>query len=241
MTAGARVRAQVLFAQIPEWILFAPELSAQAVRTYGVLLRIADRGSRQARAKHSTIAARSGRVSVPTVRRAIEELRAFHGAVEVIKNEDKLGRHANTYYVRAVPLEPQTSLLEMDASGFDEASEPPRSPVIRGVITGEQGPLITGDQQIESPSLEKTSPSAKSPIDRPTTDSIWLAEQITSAWGVAKGALTPAALQRLVGDHGARAVEDALRELHGFPPGEAVRSPYAYVAAMLRERVEASA
>ncbi len=247
---SSRVRAQVRFAQIPEWLLYAPDVSAQAVRVYGVLLRVADRGSRFARARHATIAAKAGEISVATVKRAIDELLAL-GAVEVVHRTDALGQHANDYFVRAIPREAQGSLLDNE----DEASEPGGSPVNRGQLTEERGvtddlgPQLTGDlarRSSESLSVrEKTSPTAKSPTkekskipraQKPTHDSVYLADRINERWSSTKGRLTPPALQLLVARFGARDVEDALRELHGFPPQEAVRSPYAYLEAMLTDR-----
>lgn len=241
-----RVRAQAHFAPIPEWVLFAPELSPQAVRVYGVLLRLAERGSRRGRVRHRTIAARSGGVSVPTIKRAIAELQAF-GAVEVTRKIDRLGQHANEYLVRAVPLEPQTSLLEIPP---ETPSEPGSSPVTWGQVTGERGVTddlgaqVTGDlPRRSSERLEPSdktsptaSPTAKSPIcGKPTPDCLYLAERINERWGASKGRLTPAALQRLVSTFGVQVLEDALRELHGFPPEEAIRSPYAYLQAILAE------
>lgn len=67
---------------------------------------------------------------------------------------------------------------------------------------------------------------------RPTTDSIYLAQRINARWD--SHSLSPAGLQTLVNKYGDGAVEDALRELHGFPPEE-VRSPHAYLETMLRE------
>jgi hypothetical protein len=68
---------------------------------------------------------------------------------------------------------------------------------------------------------------------RPTSDSIYLASRIDEAWGSHR--LTPAALQILADRYGDRALEDKLRELYGFPPGDAIRSAYAYLETMLRE------
>jgi hypothetical protein len=68
---------------------------------------------------------------------------------------------------------------------------------------------------------------------RPTHDSIYLADKINERWDLTS--LTPAAIQKLVNTYGDRAVEDALRALHGFPPEEAIRSPYAYLETMLKE------
>src|SRR4030095_14756878 len=70
------------------------------------------------------------------------------------------------------------------------------------------------------------------PQNQPTVDSIYLARQIAARW---HASLTPAAIQTLVTIYGASLVEDKLRELHGFPPEEAIREPYAYLATMLRE------
>ena len=67
---------------------------------------------------------------------------------------------------------------------------------------------------------------------RPTSDSIYLAQKIDAKWKSHR--LTPAALQKLVDRYGDQAVEDKLRELYGFPPEEAVRSPFAYLSTMLR-------
>ena len=69
--------------------------------------------------------------------------------------------------------------------------------------------------------------------DRPTPDSIYLAQQIDAAWKSHR--LTPAALQNLVNEYGDQRVEDKLRELYGFPPQDAIRSAYAYLETMLRE------
>jgi hypothetical protein len=68
---------------------------------------------------------------------------------------------------------------------------------------------------------------------RPTIDSIYLAARIEARWK--KNGLTAAALQKLVTVYGDTAVEDALRELYGFPPEEAIRSPFAYLETMLAE------
>jgi hypothetical protein len=69
--------------------------------------------------------------------------------------------------------------------------------------------------------------------DRPTSDSIYLAEQIDAKWHSRR--LPPSALQHLVDEYGQQQVEDKLRELYGFPPQDALRSAYAYLVTMLRE------
>lgn len=85
----------------------------------------------------------------------------------------------------------------------------------------------------------QASPTAKRG-EKPTNDTIYLGQQINESWPGSSGRLSPPALQRFVSTYGARAVEDAVRELHGFPPAEAVKSPYAYVESILRDRKEAS-
>jgi hypothetical protein len=69
--------------------------------------------------------------------------------------------------------------------------------------------------------------------DRPTSDSIYLAEQIDAKWHSRR--LPPSALQHLVDEYGQQQVEDKLRELYGFPPQDALRSAYAYLETMLKE------
>jgi len=72
------VSADQHFAVIPEWVLYA-DISAHAVRLYGVLRRYADREGK-AHPSRATLAERI-HVSVPTVKRAMAELVEI-GAVE---------------------------------------------------------------------------------------------------------------------------------------------------------------
>lgn len=70
---------------------------------------------------------------------------------------------------------------------------------------------------------------------RPTHDQIYLAEKVNEHYeGGHRGLVTPGALQRWNACYGVGLVTGALRLLHGFPPEDEVRSPYAYVAAVLR-------
>jgi hypothetical protein len=69
--------------------------------------------------------------------------------------------------------------------------------------------------------------------NRPTSDSIYLAERIDEKWHSRR--LPPSALQHLVDEYGQQQVEDKLRELYGFPPQDALRSAYAYLETMLKE------
>lgn len=72
------------------------------------------------------------------------------------------------------------------------------------------------------------------PNDRPDDDQLYLAERLASAWDQELGI---PALQKLNSKHGRGAVTSALRQLHGFPPAEAVRSLYAYVDSIAAEEV----
>ena len=70
--------------------------------------------------------------------------------------------------------------------------------------------------------------------NRPTHDQIYLAEKVNDRYeGGSRGLVTPAVLQRWNRRYGVVLVSDALRLLHGFPPGDQVRSPYAYLAHIL--------
>lgn len=75
-----KVRAQVLFAVVPEWILYS-EISDRAVRLYGVLARYADRATGKARPGWAELAKRM-HCSPDSVDRAMRELVAL-GAVEI--------------------------------------------------------------------------------------------------------------------------------------------------------------
>jgi hypothetical protein len=46
-------------------------------------------------------------------------------------------------------------------------------------------------------------------------------------------------LQKLNNAYGRVSVTDALRELHGFPPDDAVRSPFAYLESICTNRESA--
>jgi hypothetical protein len=93
-----------------------------------------------------------------------------------------------------------------------------------------QGVTKGKDFALRTPGQESFFASAQ---NRPTGDSMYLADRINARWNTDN--LTPAAIQKLVTSYGVQLVEDKLRELHGFPPEEAIRSPYAYLETMLKE------
>jgi hypothetical protein len=88
------------------------------------------------------------------------------------------------------------------------------------------------------PRLKSATPVA-SVDNRPDHDQVSLAEKITATWNATPSNLGLPALQRLNNTFGRPAVTDALRSLHGFPPEEAVRSPFAYVESICQAAVSA--
>lgn len=77
-------------------------------------------------------------------------------------------------------------------------------------------------------------PAARSTLV--THDQLYLAERIGSTW---HKNLSPAAIQKLNVEFGTEAVLTAMREFHGFPPGEKVREPYAYLRSICQTKVSA--
>jgi hypothetical protein len=59
---------------------------------------------------------------------------------------------------------------------------------------------------------------------------MYLGARLVAAWDAPQ--LTPAAIVKLNKAYGRAAVEDAMRELHGFPPEEAIESLYAYISSI---------
>ena len=113
------------FALIPEWVLDR-EISDRAVRLYGLLARYADKDG-ESWPSRRTLSERL-RCSLASVDRALDEL-AGAGAIDRGLRYGEKGQTSNLYRV-----------LRVD----------PSSQVTRGVVTGDQPPLITGDQQNEN-------------------------------------------------------------------------------------------
>ena len=68
--------------------------------------------------------------------------------------------------------------------------------------------------------------------NQPSHDQIYLGGLLGAEW---EQPLTPAAMVKLNKAHGRAKVESAMRSLRGFPPAEAVRSLYAYIAEIARQ------
>jgi hypothetical protein len=144
----SRLRIEEKFAVVPEWILYA-DISAQALRIYGVMARHADKGTGKAFPSHRVIAER-GRCSIRTVQRALAELVQL-GAIEITERKTEAGQHSNEYFIRVS--------RPMDTSD-------------QGVLYV-QGPVATGGQHNESHSERETplSPTETSP--REPFDEFW--------------------------------------------------------------------
>jgi hypothetical protein len=94
----------------------------------------------------------------------------------------------------------------------------------------------TQDQELKARNTAaKENPAEPKPNTRPTEDQTYLAQRITETWGATPRNLGPAALQKLNTQFGVERVASALRLLHGFPPEQAVESPYAYVSAICEQ------
>lgn len=98
------IQADTYFTIIPEWILYS-DVSAQAVRVYGVLRRYAD-AQGKCHPSRKTIAERC-RTSVATVDRAVSELIEIHAlTVEHRFVDDPAGRKVHTsnrYTLHSLP------------------------------------------------------------------------------------------------------------------------------------------
>ena len=72
---------------------------------------------------------------------------------------------------------------------------------------------------------------------RPTYDQLYLAEMIDRRWDTTE--ITMAGIQRLNSRYGVQIVQQAMRELHGFPPSSTlVARPYPYLETVCRRMQE---
>lgn len=72
--------------------------------------------------------------------------------------------------------------------------------------------------------------------NQPSQDQIYLAEQLGEAWGTDFSVKRIVLLNKM---HGRNAVEDAMRELHGFPPEAGIRDLFAYITKTCELRANA--
>ena len=123
------VKADHHFAMVPEWVLYA-DISSNAVRVYATLRRFADQGGLCYPSRR--LLAVKCHCSPATIDRALDELQAV-GAVIVQGRVNKSGdRTSNLYTVLSVP----------NGSPVDQGG----SPVDNPLCTGDETPLLTGDE-----------------------------------------------------------------------------------------------
>lgn len=117
-----RLKVEVEFAVVPIWLLTA-DISAQAVRIYAVLSRLAYKTA----SPHPSYKelAETARCSLATARRAVAELVAL-GAIETQARVDGRGQDANGYEVKV-----SRPLLIGEQAGLFTEEQAPRSPVSR--------------------------------------------------------------------------------------------------------------
>lgn len=137
------VKAQDYFAVVPEWVLYA-DISSNAVRLYAALRRFADKQGK-AHPSRATLAELC-RFSVPSVKRAMEELIAI-GAVMRSDRFDEAGRRTSNSY---------TVMTQARVTG-----EP------TGRVTGEPEARVTGEPEtIASNEPEPYEPEKDSAFDQ---------------------------------------------------------------------------
>lgn len=126
-TEHLEIRADLYWALIPEWVLYA-EISANAVRMYGILARHADKDTRQCHPTRATLAQHL-RTSRATVDRALDELVGI-GAVTVKQRKSSKGDWtSNVYVVRTIP----------PTGVYSQVTTP--------LLTGDETGLLTSDEQ----------------------------------------------------------------------------------------------
>lgn len=169
------VRKDLSFTQIPEWVLFHEQLSAQAVRLYGVLARYADKEG-QSHYSRAKLAEAINVRSVDTVDRAVKEL-VEHAALTVEERFDEAGdRTSNLYTVHVAPPEGVAARMRLPT---------PKDAATRGrtdaATVAAQNPQELEPFEVEplTPSLRGDSTSPRSARDNqssPTTTATSQAE-----------------------------------------------------------------
>lgn len=140
------------FGMIPDWVLTHPDLSAEAVRLFGVLACYwANRSSQECWPSYATVAKRIG-VNRRSVIRWVGDLRAA-GAIETTKRLREDGSHTSNVIT-----------LCMAPRGVVTGESPPPTQTVdepvdnAGGRTGESLGVVTGESplELELPELEKS-------------------------------------------------------------------------------------
>lgn len=163
----SKVRNQVTFAIVPEWVLYS-DVSAQAIRLYATLNRHADKAGRAFPSRRRL--ASLMKCSPKTVDRATAELEGI-GALVVDKRKSKSGDKAsNLYTVRQTSALGQMGLDEgwsADGSQWSVGDEGGGAPAHHGGAQTDHGgaPVAT---ELEPPELEPL--NERKPSPQPPTD-----------------------------------------------------------------------
>lgn len=162
------IQADTYFSIIPEWVLYG-DVSAQAVRVYGVLRRYADQDGK-CHPSRRTIAQRC-RTSVATIDRALQELidlaavTVEHRTVEAPNGN----RHntSNRYTVHSLPARRE---------GGWTASEGTRT-------AGDATPTLTGDEQTKAILNESQEPEFPPQAEMtPEVTEVFSARTVAAHW-----------------------------------------------------------
>lgn len=209
-----RIAADNYFAMIPEWVLDA-EVSATAIRLYCVLQRYANSDG-LCHPSRRTLAERCG-CSTATIDRAVDELVAIRALLVAHRRTDRGDQTSNLYTV---------------------VTAPPYAQMHRPLLTDDDTPLCTSDEQTKASineSQEPNVPTDKKPVhgkavvrkDAQTLAYANAGKQIAQQWWEAQTikpigknawhSLLAVCVAAVTSGHSAEAVLQALNEIGSVP------------------------
>jgi len=244
---AGRVASQVLFAIVPEWVLYGA-LSDKALRVYAVLNRFANNETHRAWPGHRAIAIRA-RCSVSSVKRALRELETF-GAIEIEHRFNEDGSPtSNEYLVRVTrggaADEPSTQ------GSRERRSRAPDDPADGASADYKREPFerepVERETKAASPQVDEESGLDSLPSDLDEWPAVWPAPAPSDQQAYLCGrlceidskflALTTSAIISLNKRYGRTAVLHGLRAIYEeILNGKEVIAPYALLEAISRDR-----
>jgi hypothetical protein len=183
--------------------------------------------------------AHEARCSVRSVQYAIRSAEAA-GELSIRQGE---GPHGTNLYrvlvglsTKVSPGSPQPGVQNLRGADTRRESAPNSKELSSGSRVVVDSTDLDSDLDLKAAfAASTTTTTLDTNPNQPTHDQLDLARKLAAAWGQE---LTPAAIVKLNKAHGRGNVEDALRSLRGFPPEEAVRKLYAYVAQIAADTAE---
>jgi hypothetical protein len=139
-----KVRKDVRFSTVPEWVIYHPELSDRAVRLYAALDRVADSNTGEAQVRRKVLGDRIG-CDVRTVTRTLSELLAV-GAVSI--ESGKAAGKSNRYVLHVLPRVGQARPTPGTASSHRWDSRDPQNESSRTKGKNERGSASPEDPPI---------------------------------------------------------------------------------------------